>query len=1409
MKDEQESGSNRSKQRAQRGKENWINLILCSLCFLLFNPLLLSAAAPIQLHINTAIDTPAAALKKAETNFTTLFQSITELTNTITFYGATNSPVDFSTTAFQLAIDSSKGAAVIVPKGRYWIDATIDLPDNTRLIGDGMSSELVLTNVDVGLSAYGKTNIQIIGLKFSGKYSQAVAALFCTNVLVRECEFTDATRIPQSGWIAPVRSQSSFGVHVQACRFYGNGNALATFEASAEILIGGTADITRAVVIEDCVLVGNKTHYGIATLDMQDGRVLNNWIAQGNTIGVLNLGGYGIQSVGTMGLSAQRNIFAGNTITNAAGSGIYLSNNISAKVFDNHIANVTIQQSSAIAQAGGIVLESSALSAIAHNVVTNSPVAGLASTGAKNSILDNTLVNVGAAGTGILLTGSDTTVDRNFIRGFATGINNTGASNRVGILNLIHDNTVPLADAGGAVVKTITTGATPSVRDAPSYLLNYSVPTSITDFSDGLPGMDRTFFAANTNVTLINSAGLLLNGGADLHLLTGQILVLRRDAASAWHQVAGVGSVNFQSGGETNTASNLGTNGTLVQGLFSAKSVHDLQFRSLAAGTGITLSSNAATVVITAVPATQSPASAAYVGTGRQIIAGRGLTGGGDLSADVTLAFSYADTLISNTLAANEVEFAFAGILFEGTIADAFEGMLIPQNPTADRIWALPNASGTVAVSASTPLALDIFGNLTITNIPLDRIVGSEAFTSGGETNTASNLGTASATIQGLAATKSALDLRFRSLEAGSGVTLTSNATTVVIASTSGASGEANTASNLGTASATIQGLANTKSGLDLRFRSLEAGAGVTLSSNATTVTIASSTGLGDPVSAGHGGMGSDLSGSLSGAIPFFNLATGKFTSTFTAYTNSITYNSGMLSISRTNITGFALLSLAEGGGSVPFILGYTDRFDAANTNFSLGTAMGYAVRLRIEDVAGLQLTKNLSTVIGDGSSTTTRTNKFLYVPTFGGVPTGVPAVELAGTVPLGYDTVGDQLYFYNGAWVKLNASRWVGAGTNATLTGLAAANSAILTNGLTVLDVTASSLVRTDSAKKLAPVTIGSNMTFDGTTLAANNANLRANGTTNADLSGILTANSVVITNRLTLAGVTGARFLGVSSGGIVDTSFTSLRLADTLIDEVGTGGVVFSIGPALTDPSFVGTPTSISLAITNALTLYAQTLSRVLAVDASKNVSSSFASSVLAATLTDETGTGLAVFATGPVLTTPTNSGVATFTDRRRQTGVISPTQITSDKNDYNPTGLAAASVVRVNSDAARNITGLLAGIAGDELLLFNSGSFNITLNSQSVSSDATNRFAFAADIGLFPGSGATLFYDGTSSRWRMSGVGAAIHPTITTGSPGSGAAPWALGTVITGATVALVTTNYAEVMIGGVLKKVGLVQ
>src|SRR4249919_1187083 len=45
----------------------------------------------------------------------------------------------------------------------------------------------------------------------------------------------------------------------------------------------------------------------------------------------------------------------------------------------------------------------------------------------------------------------------------------------------------------------------------------------------------------------------------------------------------------------------------------------------------------------------------------------------------------------------------------------------------------------------------------------------------------------------------------------------------------------------------------------------------------------------------------------------------------------------------------------------------------------------------------------------------------------------------------------------------------------------------------------------------------------------------------------------------------------------------------------------------------------------------------------------------------------------------------------------GDISPSQITSNQNDYNPASLSTASTLRLNSDASRDITGLQGGADG----------------------------------------------------------------------------------------------------------------
>lgn len=100
------------------------------------------------------------------------------------------------------------------------------------------------------------------------------------------------------------------------------------------------------------------------------------------------------------------------------------------------------------------------------------------------------------------------------------------------------------------------------------------------------------------------------------------------------------------------------------------------------------------------------------------------------------------------------------------------------------------------------------------------------------------------------------------------------------------------------------------------------------------------------------------------------------------------------------------------------------------------------------------------------------------------------------------------------------------------------------------------------------------------------------------------------------------------------------------------------------------------------------------------------------------------------------------------------VSPAQITANQDDYNPTGLVSAGVLRLNSDAGRNITGLDTGADGRWVSIHNVGSFDIVLTNEDVASSAENRFQFSDDITLAAGDACLLQYDSTSNRWRAIG-------------------------------------------------------
>lgn len=108
----------------------------------------------------------------------------------------------------------------------------------------------------------------------------------------------------------------------------------------------------------------------------------------------------------------------------------------------------------------------------------------------------------------------------------------------------------------------------------------------------------------------------------------------------------------------------------------------------------------------------------------------------------------------------------------------------------------------------------------------------------------------------------------------------------------------------------------------------------------------------------------------------------------------------------------------------------------------------------------------------------------------------------------------------------------------------------------------------------------------------------------------------------------------------------------------------------------------------------------------------------------------------------------------------GDISPSQITSNQDDYNPAGLSTAAVLRLTTDASRNLTSIAGGADGRVLLLLNVGSNNLVLkDDDGATGTAASRFALSGDVTLAGDQGAIIWYDSTSSRWRIFATSAAL--------------------------------------------------
>lgn len=349
----------------------------------------------------------------------------------VTAFGALCDGAADDTKAVRAALTAAqaRGARLLFPRPCRVTD-TIAVPSNSRLFGVGAGSGIQAAGELATVVLISGSNVSLADLAITGAGARTARLLEVTGNDVR------LSRLDLSGGgtsgsppLAAVWIQGANDVSLEGCTFTRNGlPGKIGYDVVANYM---SAESKRLRLIGNHIS-GSSSVISVALFDTSDSLFAENVVDQGfHTAGKSN-DGYGIviYNTPTARNPCTGNTVRGNTISNTAGSAIYLQGVSSSLVHGNTVSSAALRQNDVTLPAAGIAINAGFPASrvatdvvIASNVVRNSAQHGISVANVVDcTITGNRIEAARKHGVNMMVATSRVVIARNDVKGALRGI---------------------------------------------------------------------------------------------------------------------------------------------------------------------------------------------------------------------------------------------------------------------------------------------------------------------------------------------------------------------------------------------------------------------------------------------------------------------------------------------------------------------------------------------------------------------------------------------------------------------------------------------------------------------------------------------------------------------------------------------------------------------------------------------------------------------------------------------------------------------------------------------------------------------------------------------------------------------------------------------------------------------------